>query len=271
MMAVFTKALTQKWTPNAGRPLSGSRESANPITGQSGEIRWDSGISQEYSMTYLGRIRQPFPLLCSSMENPVDVQIVDVVEEAQLKGAIPMDGNSTLSLPRGMLSNNLNSSSSPSEPNLPRSCLLTLSIHGLRISDPPQFHAKNQDVLQRLPLHSLLSAVSFQGHQGIYVAVAVTPESSTGTQALSSVGGGVSGDNNLHDASRMGAANPTSFLPSSSPSSSSSSCDVVFASCFVFQATSSPEATTFVRDLKDVFVAAMRSNQRPNANSAIYP
>ena len=54
----------------------------------------------------------------------------------------------------------------------------------------------------RLPLHSLLSAVSFQGHKGIYVAVAVTPKSSTGTQTLSSVGGGVSGDNNLHDASR---------------------------------------------------------------------
>ena len=45
-----------------------------------------SGVSMDYRMTYLGQIRQPFPLLCSSLENPVDVQIVDVVEEAQLKG-----------------------------------------------------------------------------------------------------------------------------------------------------------------------------------------
>ena len=47
-----------------------------------------SGVSMDYRMTYLGQIRQPFPLLCSSMDNPVDVQIVDVVEEAQLKGEL---------------------------------------------------------------------------------------------------------------------------------------------------------------------------------------
>ena len=29
---------------------------------------------------------EPFPLVCGSSDNPIDVQLVDVVEEAQLKG-----------------------------------------------------------------------------------------------------------------------------------------------------------------------------------------
>ena len=47
-----------------------------------------SGISKSYGVTFLGQIRQPFPILSSSADNPVDVQIVDVVEEAQLKGKV---------------------------------------------------------------------------------------------------------------------------------------------------------------------------------------
>ena len=96
----------------------------------------------------------------------------------------------------------------------------------------------------RQPLHSVLSAVSFQGLKETFVALAVSPDSETSSTGATGVSDGEEA--------------PSFFAPSA-PSSSSSSSDVVFASCLVFQSSSSEVAATFVRDLKDVFVAAMRS------------
>ena len=97
---------------------------------------------------------------------------------------------------------------------------------------------------RRQPLHSILSAVSFQGQKETFIALAVTLQP-VSTLAGYSGGGG--------DGANCGTLR----------SSSSSSSDVIFASCLVFQANSSEEAATFVKDLKDIFVVAMRSKSPP--------
>ena len=45
-----------------------------------------TGRAKELRVSFMGRIQTPIPLVSSSLDNPIDVQIVDVVEEAQLKG-----------------------------------------------------------------------------------------------------------------------------------------------------------------------------------------
>jgi len=248
-MAVFTKALTNKWAPNVGRSSNEPRENApgpSAMIGQVGETLWDTGVSKDYRVTYLGQIRQSFPLICSSQDNPVDVQIVDVVEEAQLKGLIPMEANSALHSPRGRLGNNLTSSAP--EFSRPRPCTLTLSIHGVRIFDASSNSSKSNDVLLRQPLHSILSGVSFQSQKVTLIALAVTPESETPFTGIPGAIDGVEG--------------VAPFFASSF--ASPSSADVIFASCFVFQASSAEDGATFVRDLKDVFVAAMRAKASAN-------
>jgi len=240
-MAVFTKALSNKWAPNAGRTSNEARDAGNASSiGLVGEAKWETGISKSYSVTFLGQISQPFPILSSSSDNPVDVQIVDVVDEAQLKGLIPMEATSAS---RGRLGNVIaSSSSSSSELSRPRKCSLSLSIHGVKVLDPPS--SKAPHVLLRLPLHSLLSAVSFQSQKEMLVALAIAPESESPSLGATESPG------------IIGGAPSPPFLSSSS---STSSGDIVLASCLVFQAASWEDAATLVRDLKDVFVAAMNS------------
>jgi len=242
-MAVFTKALSNKWAPNAGRTWNEARDAGNASSiGLVGEAKWETGISKSYSVTFLGQISQPFPILSSSSDNPVDVQIVDVVEEAQLKGLIPMEATSAS---RGRLGNVIASSSSSStssELSRPRKCSLCLSIHGVKVLDPPS--SKAPHVLLRLPLHSLLSAVSFQSQKEMLVALVIAPESESPSLGATESPG------------IIGGAPSPPFLSSAS---STSSGDIVLASCLVFQAASWEDAATLVRDLKDVFVAAMNS------------
>jgi len=240
-MAGFTKVLTNKWTPNVGRSSSDANSLAN-VNIREAENGWDSGRSKELRVSFLGRIQTPFPLICGSLDNPIDVQIVDVVEEAQLKGIIAMEAGTSTPAPRRRFGNNPSSTSSP-DLNRQRPCKLSLSIHGVKISDPALVNSKSEVVHLRQPLHSILSAVSFQGQKETFIiALAVTLEPVSTFSGYGGGGGGNSG---------------------TLPSSSSSASDVIFASCLVFQANSSEEAATFVKDLKDIFVVAMRSKSPP--------
>lgn len=251
-MAVFTKALSNKWTPNASRSPNDSKEvvnRSNSFVNRSGDELWETGNSREYRVTVLGRIAQPFPLICSSSDNPIDVQLVDVVEEAQLKGSC--------SSRAGRLGPN------PGSPQLyrPRPAKLLLSIHGIKIADMPTNESRHYSSVQhRQPLHSILSAVSYHGQKETFIALAVHPDSIAppsgsyvgGAQESASFGGASLAGG------AQGCAPGGAFVGSTIPTFSSCSSDVVLASCLLFQANTAADAASFVKDLKDVFVAAMR-------------
>ena len=103
----------------------------------------------------------------------------------------------------------------------------------------------------RYPLHCVLSAVSFQGQRASFLAVAVHPESAPNAEAQPTT-----------------TTTTTTSTTTTMLESLSSSVDVIQVSCLVLQVDSAEWGADFVKDLKDVFVAAMRAKS-PVRNSSI--
>lgn len=256
-MAVFTKALSNKWTPTVARSPVDSKDgplgqrpanSAFGFADRTGDELWESGTWKEFDVTLLGRISNPFPLICSSSENPIDVQLVDVVEEAQLKGMIPVSASASSGIRGGRFGSNPTSS----ELSRPRPVKLALSIHGVKITDTSQSAMRpNNTVHHRQALHTILSAVSFHGQEETFIVLGVQPDSTSNSPPY---GGG--GGEGVSTVGCIGATDDSLGLVS--PQGMSCSTDVILACCLVFQANSASDAAAFVRDMKDVFVAAMR-------------
>ena len=94
----------------------------------------------------------------------------------------------------------------------------------------------------------------FHGPKETYIVVAVHPDSIV--PFMGSHGGALGGS---ALGSAPGSAVPgEGFLGTSVPTFADSSCDLVLASCLLFQTHSAADAANFVKDLKDIFVAAMR-------------
>lgn len=217
---MFHRVISNKWSYHVTTPTPPSRitsiPQSKPSKTESSIDEWLSGKVGHYHMTILGHLDQPFPLICNIDDAPIDAQIVDAIEEAQLKGLIPVEAQSHISTIPGRLGSQ---ASAQATTPAPWSCDIALSLHGLKLT-----RTDSGEVQIREPLHSLLSAVSFQGDQKSYVGIAIEPK--IGSVPIST----------------------TSFEG-----------DVVYITCFAFLASSSEEAVSLVSDIRQIFSAALKA------------